>query len=94
MRVDADDGAVDHEVLIIAGAMAQACQQRLPQAGARPGAEAGVDGLPRAEESRQIPPACAGAQNPKYRLDPQALIHTAPPAPRGPTQAIPVGLNF
>jgi hypothetical protein len=73
MLMDPDVRRVDEDVFEI-GIIGQGLENPLPDALLRPAPEARVDGEPFAEFLRQIAPGCAGARNPQYRFDKQAIV--------------------
>ncbi len=73
MLMGADDGAVDHGVLIVR-LIGQMLEHSLPHPAPGPATEAGVDLLPGAEPLRQIAPGNAGAVAVEHSLDEQAVV--------------------
>jgi hypothetical protein len=78
LLVCANDGTVDHQMLVIA--IGRQCSEHpLPDAGTTPAAEALMDRLPLTVTLRQVAPACAGSQHPQTSVDEQTVVHSRAP---------------
>jgi hypothetical protein len=74
LLVRANDGAVDHQILVVA--IGQSSEQALPDASMAPVAEAPMHRFPLAVPLRQVAPACVRPQNPQTSVDEQTIIRS------------------
>src|SRR5262249_22121489 len=84
--VGTHDGAVDAEQVPVdlasrLGAGLEVVEDAVPGAALAPAVEAGVDGLPRAEELGQVAPGGAGVQDPEDAVDHEAVVLGRPSGP-------------
>jgi len=75
LLMGADDGAVDHQILVVAVG-GERVEHPLPYAGMAPPAETPMDALPPTVALRQVAPMCTWAQNPQTSVHEQSVIRS------------------